>query len=150
MAIYFYRVNEVPFGVFSNFSAHPFVLDGKLWPTSEHYFQAQKFVGHPEHQEEIRTASTPMEAAEKGRERHRPLRSDWHLVRDDSMRAALLAKFTAHPLLCELLLSTGDEALIEKTTGDHYWGCGSDGTGQNQLGKLLMELREALNREAHS
>lgn len=150
MAIYFYRVSEVPFGVFSNFSAHPFVLDDKLWPTSEHYFQAQKFVRHPEHQEEIRLASTPMESAEKGRDRHRPLRPDWAVVRDDAMRAALLAKFSAHPSLSELLLSTGDETLIEKTTGDYYWGCGSDGTGQNRLGQLLMELREALNGETHS
>lgn len=38
--------------VFSNFSAHGFELDGKWWPTSEHYFQAQKFVGTP-HMEEI-------------------------------------------------------------------------------------------------
>jgi len=76
MAIYFYRTNEVPYGVFSNFSAHPFTLDGQLWPTSEHYFQAQKFVGFSEHQDEIRLAATPMEAAEKGRERHRPPRAD--------------------------------------------------------------------------
>ena len=150
MAIYFYRVSEVPYGAFSNFSAHPFVLDGGLWPTSEHYFQAQKFAGHPGQQEEIRLATTPMEAAEKGRERHRPLRPDWAVARDDAMRAALAAKFTAHPQLGELLLSTGDEALIEKTTGDHYWGCGTEGTGQNRLGQLLMELREALRDAADS
>ena len=31
------------FGVFSNSGAHPITLDGKRWPTSEHYFQAQKY-----------------------------------------------------------------------------------------------------------
>ncbi len=31
-------------GCFSNFSRHPVRLKGKLWLTSEHYFQAQKFV----------------------------------------------------------------------------------------------------------
>lgn len=145
MAITFYRINEVPYGVFSNFSAHPFTLDGQLWPTSEHYFQAQKFVGYPEHQEAIRLAKTPMEAAEKGRERHRPLRKDWHTVRDDAMRRALRAKFAAHPELAELLRSTGDEVLIEKTSSDYYWGCGTDGTGKNRLGELLMELRKELS-----
>ena len=144
MTIYFYRINEVPYGVFSNFSAHPFTLEGQLWPTSEHYFQAQKFIGHPEHQDEIRLAATPMEAAEKGRERHRPLRPDWNAVRDDAMRRALTAKFAAHPELIELLLATGDETLIEKTTNDYYWGCGTEGTGKNRLGELLMELRNEL------
>ena len=40
----FYKVNEV-YGCFSNFSKHGFELDRKYWPTSEHYFQAQKFAG---------------------------------------------------------------------------------------------------------
>jgi ribA/ribD-fused uncharacterized protein len=44
--ILFYRVNE-PYGFFSNFSKHPITLNGKEWPTTEHYFQAQKFVGTP-------------------------------------------------------------------------------------------------------
>ena len=150
MSIYFYRINEVPYGVFSNFSPHAFSLDGLTWPTSEHYFQAQKFIGHPEHQEQIRLAATPMEAAEKGRERHRPLRRDWSAVRDDAMRRALAAKFAAYPELQELLLGTGAEELIEKTTSDYYWGCGTEGTGQNRLGRLLMELRETLRHAADS
>lgn len=30
------------YGGFSNFSRHSIFLKGKRWPTSEHYFQAQK------------------------------------------------------------------------------------------------------------
>ena len=45
MTIYFYGADEVPYGCFSNFSDHGFDLDGVWWPTSEHYFQAQKFAG---------------------------------------------------------------------------------------------------------
>jgi N-glycosidase YbiA len=144
MAIYFYSTREVPYGVFSNFSAHGFTLDGLYWPTSEHYFQAMKFAGHPEHVEAIRRASQPKRAAELGRERSRPLRSDWESVKDDVMRAALLAKFTTHAELSALLLATGDEVLIEKTSGDYYWGCGTNGTGKNRLGELLTELRGKL------
>lgn len=33
------------YGCFSNFSRHAIHLKGKRWPTSEHYFQAQKFAG---------------------------------------------------------------------------------------------------------
>ena len=44
MAIEFYSTRG-PYGAFSNFSPHGFELDGHWWPTSEHYFQAQKFAG---------------------------------------------------------------------------------------------------------
>ena len=59
MAIYFYLQAEKPYGVFSNFSPHGFVLDGRYYPTSEHYFQAQKFVGSPADYEAIATAPAP-------------------------------------------------------------------------------------------
>lgn len=38
----FYSVGD-EFGAFSNFAAYPITLEGRRWPTSEHYFQAQKF-----------------------------------------------------------------------------------------------------------
>jgi ribA/ribD-fused uncharacterized protein len=41
--INFYSARD-EYGCFSNFSRHPIFLDGKRWPTSEHYFQAQKVV----------------------------------------------------------------------------------------------------------
>ena len=85
-----------------------------------------------------------MRAAELGRERHRPLRPDWEAVKDDVMRVAVRAKFTQHEELRELLLSTGDEALVEHTTNDAYWGDGGDGSGKNMLGKILMEVRAEL------
>ena len=40
--INFYRAQD-EFGEFSNFALYPIKVDGKIWPTSEHYFQAQKF-----------------------------------------------------------------------------------------------------------
>lgn len=143
MAIYLYSTREVPYGCFSNFSAHGFELDGKYWKSSEHYFQAQKFAGHPA-EEEIRKAETPKKAANMGRERRRPLRKDWQSVKDNLMRKAVMKKFEAHKDLREILLSTADEKLIEKTSGDTYWGCGTDGTGKNMLGIILMEIRRSL------
>jgi N-glycosidase YbiA len=144
--ILFYSQHETPYGIFSNFSPHGFTLDGKYWPTSEHYFQAQKFAGLPD-EEEIRLAPTPMKAADRGRERKRPLRADWETVKEDVMRRALRAKFTTHAALRETLLSTGDACLVENAPGDFYWGIGKDGTGRNRLGHLLMELRDELRRE---
>lgn len=89
MPIYFYSTREAH-GCFSNFSAHSFELDGlywrisegayaprRCWHSSEHYFQAQKFAGHPEHVEAIRKMASPKQAANAGRSRARPLRPDW-------------------------------------------------------------------------
>ena len=86
-------------------------------------------------------------AADRGRERTRPLRPDWDAVKDDAMRRALRAKFATHTELRDLLLATGSESLIEKTSGDYYWGCGTNGTGKNRLGELLEELRESLQQK---
>ena len=143
--IRFYRLNE-PYGELSNFSPHPVELKGRVWPTSEHYFQAQKFAG-TEHEEAVRQVKSPMIAARMGRSRERPLRPDWESVKDDIMREALRAKFTQHPGLRSLLLRTGEAELIEHTKNDSYWADGGDGTGKNRLGELLMELRVQLRKE---
>ncbi|MES2463665.1 MAG: NADAR family protein, partial [Armatimonadota bacterium] len=88
MAIYFYSDREEPYGGFSNFSRHGFTLDGKDWPTSEHYFQAQKFVHSPDDFEAVLNASRPMRCAEIGRERHRPAARERHHAPADDARPA--------------------------------------------------------------
>jgi N-glycosidase YbiA len=139
MPIYFYSTRDA-YGCFSNFSAHPIELKGKRWPTSEHYFQAQKFAG-TEHEEQVRLTKTPKQAAEMGRDRSRPLREDWEQVKDDVMREVVRQKFLTHQDIQKVLLGTGEEELIEATTYDYYWGCGTKKTGKNMLGKILMEIR---------
>ena len=141
----FYRQGDA-FGEFSNFAAFPVRLKGVDWPTTEHYFQAQKFPG-TKHEEEVRRADSPTTAARIGRDRSRPIRPDWEAVKDDVMREAVRAKFRQHPSLRSLLLSTGQAYLIEHTRNDAYWGDGGDGTGKNMLGRILMEVREELRGE---
>jgi ribA/ribD-fused uncharacterized protein len=143
--IFFYRITG-PYGEFSNFSPHSVELKCRIWPTSEHYFQAQKFSG-TEHEEAVRRAKSPMMAARMGCSRERPLRADWEAVKDQLMREAVWAKFNQHAKLRSLLLSTGDAELAEHTVNDRYWGDGGDGTGENRLGNLLMELRNQLRKE---
>ncbi len=143
--IHFYGVSA-DFGEFSNFAPFPIRVIGKRWPTSEHYFQSQKFLDE-EHQEAIRQAKSPMIAARMGRSRKRPLRKDWESVKVQIMREAVAAKFTQHEDLRELLLSTGDAKLVEHTAKDSYWGDGGDGSGKNQLGLILMEVRDRFAQE---
>jgi ribA/ribD-fused uncharacterized protein len=145
MAIRFYSTKK-EYGEFSNFAAFPFVLGGLEWPTSEHYFQAQKFQ-QADYREKIRQTASPMIAARLGRSRSVPIRPDWEAVKLDVMRAAVFEKFRAHAKLAKLLLDTGDEELIEDAAGDGFWGCSKDGLGQNWLGKILMEVRQRLRAE---
>jgi ribA/ribD-fused uncharacterized protein len=144
--IKFYMV-DAPYGEFSNFdSKHPIFLDGKMWKSTEHYFQAKKFTGTP-HEEEVRQVNRPRDAANAGRDRKCPLRKDWESVKDNIMRRAVYAKFAQHDDLKKLLLSTGTQRLIEHTVNDNYWADGGDGSGKNMLGMILMEVRSALQSE---
>jgi ribA/ribD-fused uncharacterized protein len=141
--IAFYSAREQPYGCFSNFSPHGVTLDGLWWPTTEHYFQAQKFVGMG-YAETIRLAPTAKRAAELGRIRAVPLRPDWEQIKDDVMLRAVRQKFTQHADIRAILLGTGDAEIVENAPGDWYWGCGKDGAGRNQLGLTLMRVRQEL------
>lgn len=142
MPIYFYSTLD-EYACFSNFSPHGFELDGVYWPTVEHYFQAQKFVGTA-YAEQIRQARSPKHAKTLGRRRDWPLRSDWEEVKLEIMRQAVQRKFETHADLRSILLSTGTEELVENAPNDYFWGAGRFGTGKNMLGKILMDVREVL------
>ena len=131
------------YGQFSNFFAAPISLRGKIWPTTEHFFQAMKFEGSA-YADTIRTASSPGKAASLGRSRAHPLRPDWESAKYDLMKEAVRAKFTQHSDLRLMLLGTGEAELVEHTEKDSCWADGGDGTGLNLLGKVLMEVRTEL------
>ncbi|CAG8624286.1 11526_t:CDS:2 [Diversispora eburnea] len=141
VTIEFYGLKS-KYGRFSNFYKRNVTIDGKVWSTTEHYFQVQ---------EEIRQLTRPRDAARKGRTQA-GLRSDWEQVKDDVMRTALRAKFTQHEDLKELLLNTNNSKLVEISPTDSYWGnAEKNGTeGKNMLGILLMEIREELKNEKES
>ena len=128
----------------SNYSASPFRIDYILFPTMEHYFQANKADNQNDYLH-IAYAPTPGEAKRLGRKIQ--LRSDWEEIKDKVMLTGLRKKF-ADPELRKLLLATGDEELIEGNYwGDTYWGV-CNGVGQNKLGKLLMQVREEIKNNA--
>ena len=140
--IKFYRVGD-EYGEFSNFARYPITVDGREWPTSEHYYQAQKYAG-TKHEEKVRLVDSPGKAWRLGNDPALPLRADWEEVKDDVMRKAVHAKFSQHDSLRELLLSTGNAKIVEHTKNDSYWGDGGDGSGKNTLGKILMSIRLGL------
>lgn len=142
MTVYFWGEKNKN-GFLSNFYAAPIEIKGIVYPTTEHYFQSQKFVGEQE-EEYIRQLATPKEAAREGKRRDFPLRRDWEEVKEDIMYQAISAKFNQHEKLKQLLLNTREEQLIEDSPFDNYWGVGRNRKGKNRLGILLMKLRNEL------
>jgi len=156
--ILFFARDRAAFGFMSHFEPSPIEMDGVIWPTVEHYFQAQRSLD-PEYVAAIRSARTPgaakqlaadpdpsRVAAQKSwfsRMKRAP-RSDWADVRLDVMRRADLAKYMQNPALAKRLLATGDAELVEDSPFDDFWGAGHRGDGRNWAGRILMEVRRQL------
>ena len=122
----------------SNFSNSEFCYERIIYPTVEHYFQAQKTLDIKE-RKRIAKLPTPGEAKYAGRRVE--LRKDWEEVKDNVMLIGLYYKFK-DPILREKLLATGDEHLEEGNYWhDTYWGV-CDGVGKNRLVELLMTVRK--------
>jgi ribA/ribD-fused uncharacterized protein len=130
-------------GFLSNAQPCNFELQGRVWASVEHYYHAQKFLNFAE-QEAVRLCNTPKEAVSKGTTVGRSYRQDWNRHRLGAMRDAIRAKFTQSEDLKAKLLSTGDQELVRESTRDVYWGAGAENTGQNMIGKILMEVRTEL------
>jgi ribA/ribD-fused uncharacterized protein len=146
MTIRFYSKSETH-REFSNFAPFPVALDGVTWPSTEHYYQAQKFAD-AELREQIRKAAQPIIAkslADKYKDR---IRADWDAVKDEVMYRAVKTKFESHRKLRDMLLATGNEDIAECAPTDYYWGVGKDGTGQNRLGQILERVRAELLRDS--
>lgn len=144
-AILFCKTNA-PYGELSNFYHSPLLGGGKLWPTVEHLYQAQKFTDATI-REKIRCLPNPMAAAIEGRNKQNPLRADWERVKEHVMLSCLRLKFTQHHNLAKVLHDTGNRRLVELSYKDSYWGSRPDGSGQNRLGVLLMHIREETHQQ---
>ena len=87
---------------------------------------------------------TPGEAKKLGRLVE--LRPNWERVKIDVMRYVLIQKFS-DPILMAMLDATKGQELIEGNTwGDRFWGQCPVGDGRNELGKLLMSIRDDITR----
>ena len=129
-------------GWLSNFSRFIVTYEGLAYPTSEHLYQALKFTDSAS-RERIRLTPKPMEAARLGRTLP-GMRADWDSVKLAVMEEVLWLKLDQNPYLKEKLLATGEAEIIEDATWDSWWGCGADGKGRNELGKLWQKIRTEL------
>jgi ribA/ribD-fused uncharacterized protein len=143
MSTILFYLPEDEYGCFSNFSKHPVKINDRIWKTSEHYYQAMKFLDK-DIQDMVFYSKGPGSAAKIGRDPNNPLREDWDEVKDDVMREVLYAKFTQNEDCKKTLLDTGHSYLIEDSPVDYYWGIGAKKHGKNMLGRMLGDLRAEL------
>ncbi|MBR2742423.1 MAG: NADAR family protein [Clostridia bacterium] len=132
----------------SNFYPCLVEYEGMIFPSVEHAFQAAKTL---DMQKRItfQVCPTPKEAKACGRKLK--LRPDWEEIKIDVMRTLVRDKFTRNRSfqtdLTKLLLDTDDAYLEEGNNhGDRFWGT-VKGEGRNELGKILMEVRDELKGE---
>jgi ribA/ribD-fused uncharacterized protein len=147
----------------SNMFVAPFEIDGMTFPTVEHYFQWSKAVlfegKDSESAKKMMKAPRNKEFTEAksvkalGKKVKDFSDAKWDDVKMAVMEKAVRAKFVnpKHELLPKLL-ATGDREIGEANPRDKFWGIGTSADtadaknpkkwkGQNQLGKMLMKLR---------
>lgn len=122
----------------SNFYNAPVTWDGITYQNNEAAFQSAKVIDKSMRKDF--SFLDPSSAKKRGRQVQ--LRDDWEQVKFDIMYEICFAKFSQNNELKKKLLETGDEYLEEGNTwGDTIWGT-VNGAGQNNLGKVLMRVRE--------
>jgi len=153
-----------PHGCFSNWHPSAFTYAGRSYNCAEQYMMLQKvamgrrgdLVG------KIMSSSDPafMKAC-GGKERFpefASIKDVWDRHSLHIVKRGVKAKFMQNPEMLEELLSTGSALLAECAGKDTVWGIGinlhdpgwkqvENWRGSNNLGRILMEVREELWRE---
>jgi len=112
MAIEFYRLRHAN-DFLSIATETPIELEGKLWPSVEHFVTAQMFAD-PWFQEKIRNTRASQLLRLSTRIKGQFPRADWPQMRDEVMYRANAAKFAQHPTLRARLMATEDGELVKK------------------------------------
>ncbi|MBQ8965274.1 NADAR family protein [Ruminococcus sp.] len=126
----------------SNFYESKVTYEGVTYLNNEAAFQSIKTLD----MEERKSFASLDPTAAKKAGRKVSLRKDWENIKINVMYEICKAKFTQNEELKEKLLATGDEELVEGNNwNDRIWGK-VNGVGANNLGKILMRIREELRQ----
>lgn len=122
----------------SNFWPCEIYFNGKRYLNSEAAYQAQKSGGEL-YIEQFFEIDAKL-AKQMGKKM--PLVKNWDIIKYDIMSAIVFDKFYRNKDLRQKLLDTRNKYLEETNWwGDKIWGV-CDGIGENNLGKILMKIRE--------
>lgn len=137
------NILEGEFECLSAFSEHRVEIDGVIYKSAEHAYQALRVI--PNAREKIIDAPTPEDAWQEGQlcKDRGELLAEYD--KDALMEKIFRAKLEQHIDVQNDLIRTGSRELLKVHDSDYYWGTGKDGTGQNNMGKLWMKLRSKLH-----
>ncbi len=150
----FYDNKDMPGFLFQIYSQDPVQIKDPLleeditWPTIEHFYHAQKILNKEERQrfiQESKSANVNECRTLINNFKHQD--PNWHIheTKQNVMLQALRAKYNQLPNLRLALDLTDNLPIIEDNACaafvDNIWGCGVDGSGENWLGVLWMQIR---------
>lgn len=136
---------EREFYVFSNFSSFQVEWRGRVWPTSEHAYQAAHFFDTaPEFVEKIFNCRSAHDAFVFAKANGDKAPDNWEEIKVGIMEEICKQKLIQHKYVQRKLLQTGDLPLVEDSPKDACWGWGPNRDGRNELGKVWMRLRDWL------
>ena len=151
-SVVFLKTREL-FGGLSNMApGFPLQVNGIRIRTSEALYQACRYPHRPDLQRRIIDERSPMTAKMRSKPYRHDSRRDWNQVRVNVMRWCLRVKLAQNwDIFSKLLLDTGEQSIVERSRKDDFWGAKPVDertlVGMNVLGRLLMELREAVKSE---
>jgi hypothetical protein len=145
---------------FSNFYETKFTLDGVVYNSAEHAYQAikAKTFGDEEHFKKIVKAKSAQSAKSFGKKVVGYKDEVWAAKKDEVMKSVMRAKFTQNLEIRKKLMDTDGKTLANSDSRDKYWGTGTSASttmakdsskwkGENKLGKFIMDLRAELKAE---
>jgi N-glycosidase YbiA len=139
---------EREFYCFSNFSSFQVEWKGRIWPTSEHAYQASHFFETaPQLVEEIFRAKSAHEAFKIAKANTDKLPQDWNERKVSIMKDIVRNKLQQNPYILHKLMQTGQLLIVEDSPKDDFWGWGQNRDGRNELGKIWMELRDEIKNK---
>lgn len=142
-------------GILGNMTKCTLIIDGVVFPSSEHLFQVMKFTDCEVRKEllSIPSAFAMKSFTVKKYTKQGLVREDWGCSIIDAMKYCLCEKYRQSAVFRQELQRTGKLFIIEDQTARKHgkdadsWGAvlsgdASEYVGPNLLGRLLMELRD--------
>ncbi len=133
------------FYIFSNFSSFAVKWKGKVWPTSEHAYQAAHFFKTaPALARKIYKAKSAHEAFKLAEANSDKAPKNWEKIKVGIMEDIIRHKVKQNPYVMHKLMQTGKRLIVEDSPKDSFWGWGPNRNGRNELGKVWMKIRSEI------
>ena len=145
LAVEFYK-EFGDLGYLANYSNHGFIKNKVFYKTVEHFYQSEKF-SNKDLKSKIINCDTPKEASNIGRDRNNIRVNDFTSKKINVMREGVYLKFSQNSDIRSKLIETGNRKIKEMSLKESYWGVGPLKHGENNIGLILMSVRDQLKLE---